>query len=278
MLKYRNLLWVAALCAAAVIALVVLLWRDRQLDRAVHEVAGDASGAERRAVPIGDSPQDGPADALVTVVEFADFGCRYCARSAVVRQRLKARYGDRIRWVFKNYSGRRAVARMALAAGAQGRFWAFADAVFERRASSPEALRRMAISAGIDRVRLERALKDTQAYDQVIDADLALGRELGVDGTPSFFINGRRLRGYYPLPYLDRVILQEMVHARDWLARGVPRSQLYQRISTGARPTSRPTPKASEAKRGAAKRGAAKRGAVESHAGGDRHVAHGVVR
>ncbi|MCA9695070.1 MAG: thioredoxin domain-containing protein, partial [Myxococcales bacterium] len=86
-------------------------------------------------VPVGDSPRRGPDDALVTIVEFADFECPFCARGHAVLERIRQRHGDRVRVVFKHlplpfHSHAYLAARASMAAMTQGKFWAFHDAVY----------------------------------------------------------------------------------------------------------------------------------------------------
>jgi protein-disulfide isomerase len=213
----------------------------------------EARRAQRVAVDVGLSPSLGPRDALVTIVEFADFQCGYCARSPALQKQLLAKYPG-VRWVFKSFPGGKAsvdISRAALAAHAQGRFWEFHDRLFhsQRIASLPE-LEELARDLGLDVGAYRRAMQG-DALEKVVRQDLALGQRLGVDGTPTFFINGRRFGGTIPFGPLERIVQQELTHAEELLRQGVSREQLVDEVirrqETSA-PASRPA--VSEAEEG----------------------------
>lgn len=186
---------------------------------------------QRFLVPVGDSPALGDPLALVTVVEFADFYCGYCARSAVVRQRLFDRYGTRLRWVYKHFSAETEVARAAAAAGEA--FWRYSDALYRRRRFDESSLLKLAAELGLDVQRFRRDWQ-SEAIRKRVAEDAALAKRLGIRGTPHFFINGRPVRGAYPLRFLARVIDDELGRAHRALKHGVQREQLYTHLSGSA--------------------------------------------
>ncbi|MCC6750913.1 MAG: thioredoxin domain-containing protein [Deltaproteobacteria bacterium] len=181
--------------------------------------AGAAERAVRVPVALGSSPSVGPADAPVTIVEFADFYCRYCAKNVRTRQDILARYPKGVRWVFKQYPRDDLPGRAALAAHAQGKFLAYADRLYELQGKLERAdLERVAQVVGLDQARFRAALDSPQGIAEVkADADLA--RTLKVRGTPGFFINGRRFEGYWPTLFFERIVLEELGRARLELAR-----------------------------------------------------------
>lgn len=142
-------------------------------------------------------PTRGGAMAPVTIVEFSDFECPYCGRAHPVVNELLREFEGQVRVIFRNYplSGHpRAMpaARAAVAAGEQGKFWEMADLLFEhQRALEDEDLERYAAQLGLDieRFRADLRSPETQAS---IERDRTEGSRLGVEGTPTFFINGRR--------------------------------------------------------------------------------------
>lgn len=142
-------------------------------------------------------PTRGGAMAPVTIVEFSDFECPYCGRAHPLLAELLREFEGQVRVVFRNYplSGHpRAMpaARAAVAAGEQGKFWEMADLLFEhQRQLEDEDLERYAQQLGLDMERFRADLRspETQA---AIERDREEGHRLGVEGTPSFFINGRR--------------------------------------------------------------------------------------
>ncbi|MBM4395719.1 MAG: DsbA family protein [Deltaproteobacteria bacterium] len=153
-------------------------------------------------VPVGTSAARGPADARCTIVAFSDFQCPFCARGHEVLKAAEKRYGKDVRVVFKHFPlsfhpEARPAAEIAEAAKAQGRFFEMADWLFAHgsRIASPE-LDDGAKALGLDVARLR---KDAPAGAKQVDDDMALGGQVGVQGTPTFFVNGRVISGAQPL-------------------------------------------------------------------------------
>ena len=152
--------------------------------------------------PVGDRDHvRGPATAPVTLVEYGDFECPYCGGMYPVVKELRERMGDRLRLVFRHFPldsvhphARRA-AEAAEAAAAQGRFWEIHDLLFESRDDlDDEALRRFATGLGLDLARFEDDLAGRRHAPHVRE-DRLDGERSGVEGTPTFFINGARYEG-----------------------------------------------------------------------------------
>jgi diadenylate cyclase len=152
--------------------------------------------------PVGDRDHvRRPATAPVTLVEYGDFECPYCGRMYPVVKELRERMGDRLRFVFRHFPldsvhphARRA-AEAAEAAAAQGRFWEMHDLLFESRDDlDDEALRRFATRLGLDLARFEDDLAERRHAPHVRE-DRLDGERSGVEGTPTFFINGARYEG-----------------------------------------------------------------------------------
>jgi protein-disulfide isomerase len=152
-----------------------------------------------REIPTAGSPAQGPADAPVTIVVFSDFECGFCAHMAQMLAELRVAYPEAVRIVYKCFPlrGHRfslRAAQAALAAGTMGKFWEFHDALFE----SFDKLNENKLEEIADNLKLNKeTLKAQMQSPQVIDKlrnDLTLGKELNVDGTPTIFVNGHRLR------------------------------------------------------------------------------------
>jgi protein-disulfide isomerase len=139
----------------------------------------------------------GPADAPLTLVEYGDFQCPYCAQAHTIVADVERRFAGRLRFVFRQFPLREihphaeAAAEAAEAAAAQGRFWEMYDQLFAHsRALADADLVTYAKAAGVpDLDRFTRELRDG-TYAPVLDAALERGESSGVDGTPAFFING----------------------------------------------------------------------------------------
>jgi protein-disulfide isomerase len=150
-----------------------------------------------RALLQGTPPAFGPESAKVTIVEFSDFQCPYCAQASATVKRIREVYGDKVRLVFRQFplsfhQNAHGAAEAALAAHAQGKFWPYHDRLFEHQSAlERKNLEAYAQELGLDLAAFKKGLDD-RTFDKQIDADVALAREANVDGTPTMFINQRR--------------------------------------------------------------------------------------
>jgi len=182
-------------------------------------------------------PQRGPDDALVTIVEFSDFECPFCGRVEPTINSILEEYGNDVRVVWMNnplpfHRNAKPAAIAALEAyeqqGNRG-FWAFHEKMFEnQRGLTRENLEQWAQEIGLNMAQFRAAL-DGNEHEDAINQQQALARGLGATGTPSFFINGRNLRGAQPLQAFKTVIDEELAKARRLVSSGTPRSQVYAR-------------------------------------------------
>ena len=144
------------------------------------------------------APSFGPEDAKVTIVEFSDFECPYCSRAAEVAHQIRARYGDKVRFVFRQFplpshAQAHLAAQASLAAHEQGKFWEFHDLLFaNQRALTRDSLETYAKQVDMNVGELKRAL-DAQTHKAAVDRDVGLGTNVNVNGTPTLFINGKRV-------------------------------------------------------------------------------------
>jgi protein-disulfide isomerase len=144
------------------------------------------------------APSFGPDNAKVTIVEFSDFQCPYCARAAEVVHKIKERYADKVRFVFRQFPlpmhpDAHLAAEAALAAQRQGKFWEFHDLLFaNQQALSRQSLEGYARQLQLNLGDLKHAL-DGQTEKAAVDADVSLGEGVQVNGTPTVFINGKRV-------------------------------------------------------------------------------------
>ena len=138
----------------------------------------------------------GPETAKVTLVEFSDFQCPYCAAAHDTVHQVRERY-PQVRVVFRHFplafhEHARLAAQAAAAAHAQGKFWPYHDRLFEHQnALDRKSLESYAQDLGLDVAAFKKGLDDN-SFDAQVEADLSLGRSVRVDGTPTMFINGRR--------------------------------------------------------------------------------------
>jgi protein-disulfide isomerase len=200
------------------------------------ESAPEAETAKRRAVPVGLSPSLGATDPLVTIVEFADFQCGFCARSLSVEKRLLGDYAGQVRWVWKNFplpmhGHARAMAEAALAANAQGRFWEYHDRLFSQQGRmAPTDLEDHARELGLELGAFRKALGQ-HLFEKAVQADVDLASTLAIEATPTFYINGRVFSGSMPYDRFEAIVREEIAYARQLLRKGVPRARLYEEIT-----------------------------------------------
>jgi protein-disulfide isomerase len=167
------------------------------------------SAAAKLKPPVGANDHvQGSAKAPVTLVEYGDYECPYCGEAYSVVKALQERLGDQMRFVFRNFPLAQAhphaehAAEAAEAAAAQGKFWEMHDMLYENQdALEDEDLVRYARALHLD---VPRFVKEMEAgtYTERVREDFRSGVRSGVNGTPSFFINGARHDGGYDLASL----------------------------------------------------------------------------
>lgn len=174
---------------------------------------------------LADQPSFGPANAPLTVVEFGDFECPDCKMEApILRQNVAETFGDKVRVVFKNFP-LESVHPWARAAAIDGRcvyqqgepaFWKFYDWIYANQDdltgdNLKDKILTWAGENGLDKAKLGQCI-DTKATEPEVDRSIAEGRALGVGGTPTLFINGRKIGGLM-WPDLQLVINKELEFA-----------------------------------------------------------------
>jgi protein-disulfide isomerase len=190
----------------AVAALSLALWVGHSTAQEVPRVAAEP-GMIR-----------GTAAAPVTIVEWSDYQCPFCRRAQETLGRLLVEFRGSVRVVFKDFplpSHDRALpaALAARCAGAQGRYWEYHDLLFVAQPDfSRDELVGYARRLGLDVPAFTTCLDSAQFRDAVL-ADRREGREAGVQGTPTFFINGEKLEGAQPLEEFRAVIRRALREA-----------------------------------------------------------------
>lgn len=161
-------------------------------------------------IPVG--PEDhiqGDARAPVTLVEYGDYECPHCGRAYPIVKKVQQHFGKRVRFVFRNFPLSEAhphaeeAAETAEFAGVNGKFWPMHDLLFENQDRLTRPLfGELARTLELDTAALQKAL-ETREYAPRVRADFSGGARSGVNGTPTFFINGRRHDA--PFDYEDLV-------------------------------------------------------------------------
>ncbi|GAC1446700.1 MAG: DsbA family protein [Pyrinomonadaceae bacterium] len=160
------------------------------------------SNAPRLTIPVSEHDHtQGRAGAKVTLVEYGDYECPHCGRAHPIIKEVIKSAGVELRFVFRNFplaqihKHSQHAAEAAAAAGAQGKFWEMHDHIFKHQQTLDDAhLVQFAAELGLDATRVENELTQGIYADRVRD-DFRGGIRSGVNGTPTFFINGVRYDG-----------------------------------------------------------------------------------
>jgi protein-disulfide isomerase len=170
----------------------------------------------RAEVPTRDAPSKGPEDAPVTMVKFEDYQCPFCQEIQPTVMKLLSKYDGKIRLVHKDlpldriHPQARQAAEAARCADEEGKFWSYHDILY---ANSPKVskdnLKSYAKEVGLDIKAFDRCL-GTGKFKAAVQRDLIDGAQLGIMGTPTFFINGREISGSQPLRAFEAIIDEEL--------------------------------------------------------------------
>jgi protein-disulfide isomerase len=160
-----------------------------------------------------DDHVQGPIDAAVTLVQYGDYECPHTRMSRHSVHQLQREYPDRLRFVFRHFPleaihpHARSAATAAEAAGAQTDFWRMHEYLCEHQKALAESdLHSYALELRLDADRFERDRRSSQVIERV-ERDLASGEASGVQGTPTFFVNGTRHDGAYDLESLRSAVV-----------------------------------------------------------------------
>lgn len=195
-----------------------------ELDKKEEEAAMQAVERRRQLEEsISERPQRGNPEAPVTIVEFSDFQCPYCARGATTIEQVLEKYPEDVKFSYLHFpldfhpwAKPSAIAAHCAAQQDEGAFWKLHDAYFEDQGEfNPDNVidktRELLSGTDVDLEEWAVCAADTtseayKAAEQLVEADMELGKELGVSGTPGFFVNGRFLNGAQPLNAFESAI------------------------------------------------------------------------
>ena len=149
---------------------------------------------------------DGPESAPLTLVEYGDYECPHCGRAYPIIKAVQQELGTELRFVYRNFPLSEAhphaqhAAEAAESAAVEGKYWEMHDIIFEHQDALEDAdLIGYAESLGLDGARVRQEL-ETQAHSARVRADFRSGVRSGVNGTPTFFVNGLRYDGSWESP------------------------------------------------------------------------------
>jgi protein-disulfide isomerase len=217
----------AAALVGIIVILAVSIVNQRELRRLSARVtqletlaaAPAAQGAVLNKVyevDVATAPAKGPSTATVTIAEFSDFQCPFCLGVNPTIKQLEDTYKDRVRFVWKHlplvgiHPHAMSAAVAAEAARNQGKFWEYHDKLFANQERLELGdLKQYAQELGLDIARFDKDRDDPELKTKV-QADMAEATALGVKSTPTFFINGRLVRGAMPFETFATIIDQEL--------------------------------------------------------------------
>jgi protein-disulfide isomerase len=193
--------------------------RRAQFIKELRAAAGVKVNLEPPRVAVkAEGPVRGSANAPVTIVEFSDFECPFCGHAAETLQQVEKKYGDNVRVVFRDYplfshrTAKRA-SEAAHCADEQGKFWEMHDRLFSKGGPLSDGdLYRFASQAGTDRQKFDACLTSGK-YKEAWKPSQEEGNRVGVNSTPSFFINGRLIVGAAGLDTFSKIIDEELAAA-----------------------------------------------------------------
>jgi protein-disulfide isomerase len=200
--------------------LYAAIMKDAKTEVAAAPAAAPGAPPEDKTVykvDAGNAPSVGPKSAPVTIVEFSDFQCPFCSRVVPTVKQIEDKYKGKVRVSFRNYplpfhQNAQLAAEAAMAADAQGKFWEMHDKLFgNQQALDRASLEKYAGEIGLNVDKFKSDL-DSGKFKAVINADKQYADSLGGGGfgTPTFFINGRKISGAMPFDSFAAVIDDEL--------------------------------------------------------------------
>ena len=183
-----------------------------ELGHSMHE--GKTDGKLLPA-DVDDDPFVGAEDAKVTVIEFGCYTCPYTKKAEYVREKIQEEYGDKVKFVFRNFplanhQLSRELAEASECANEQGKFWEYHKTLFDnQKVESVEKIKTLATDTGLDMQKFNECF-DTRKFQDEVEKDHQDGMTSGIFGTPTFFINGRSLVGPRTWQEFKDIIDQEL--------------------------------------------------------------------
>lgn len=192
-------------------------WIAKKTQNSPVEVYLEKPSRPVKDIAVGNSPFMGKADAKVTIVEFSDFQCPFCSRGADIMNELKKKYEGKIKVVFKHFplpfhTDAPLASEAALCAEEQkkGNFWKMHDLMFaDQQKLKKSDLVAKAKKVGVKEEDFKKCL-DSRKFKSAVDADMELGKKVGVKSTPTFFVNGQMVNGAQPVEIFSEIIDEEL--------------------------------------------------------------------
>jgi protein-disulfide isomerase len=202
---------------AAGLTVGYLSWGTSANQAAPAAAIKPAATPSRLDVPIGTAPIWGSVNAPVTIIEFSDYECPYCKKwHNEIWPQIQQAYPNQVRLVYKDFPLLQSHPNASPAAAAarcatdQGKYWQFHDLIFASSSLSQQVYDSIAARLSLDVTQWKSCIA-AKKYDPDILSDYSYGQQLGITGTPTFFINGLPLVGAQPFAAFKQVIDKELV-------------------------------------------------------------------
>jgi protein-disulfide isomerase len=192
-------------------------WMAKQMNKASIEVFIEKPRVPTFDVQVGDAPTMGDKNAKVTVVEFSDFQCPFCAKGAELIKGLKKKYGNKVKFAFKHFplpfhtqAKQASVATMCAYEQKEDYFWSMHDALFaDQTKLDTVAMKETAKKLGVDEKKFAECL-DSNKYLEKVEADIEEGKKVGVKSTPTFYVNGKLVQGAQDIEVFSELIDEDL--------------------------------------------------------------------
>ena len=195
----------------------------------------------------GDEPVKGKADAPITIVEYTDFQCPFCSKVVPALDETLKAYPDKVKLVFKNYplsfhQNAMPAAEAAQCAKEQGKFWEVEEKYFANQGELDAAgLAKHAKDAGVNMGKWEECMKNHK-HKSVVEADMAAAEKIQVTGTPSVFVQGRKMVAGRAPEDFKRVVDEELKKADDLIKAGTAPKDVYAKMIADGKEFTPPPP------------------------------------
>jgi protein-disulfide isomerase len=169
--------------------------------------------------PLEGAPRLGPQDAPVRLVEFADYQCPYCAKVNPHIAKLRQEFGDKISVYYKDlplqmHANARKAAEAARCAGDQNKYWEYHDQLYKTSQLETQNLKQIARDMKLDGDKFDKCL-DGGAFSSAVQRDFTDAQQLGLSGTPAFFINGQYLSGAVEYKTIRDMVAQQLAKVQQ---------------------------------------------------------------
>ena len=182
-----------------------------EIDNRIAADGRQAVEAAEETYRIDDAPAKGPEEAPIRIVEFSSFGCPYCGELAKTLEELTLKYPEAVRVEYRHFPPDRQpqghlASRASYCADQQDAFWEMHALLYTRAPRHDrDSIDEYAEEIGLDMGVFDWCIDSDEAHEHV-DRDIADGGELGIQGTPTFFVNGERIEGVVPYEELERMV------------------------------------------------------------------------